>query len=185
MTPSVTYYTLRSIPVLASQTAATEPSVVTIGIQPIELPGYLNRTHMTTRSSVHKLTISSVHRWADYPDRLVQQVIGENLIVLMPQARVVNPPWPVGLNPDISLTVQFTELIRTPENDVLLGAGWIISGKTGPAGMQSHRVVLTEPADGSGYDDLAAAHSRVLERLCRSVATTLASVVADPTSTSE
>ena len=185
MTPSVTYYTLRTIPAHASQTSAEETSVVTIGIQPIELPGYVNRTHMTTQSSDHQLTISSLHRWADYPDRLVQEVLGKNLNVLMPQTRVVNPPWPVGLKPDISLAVQFTELIKTPDNNVLLGAGWTISGATEPTAMHSQRIILTEPVEGSGYDDLAAAHSRVLERLSRSVATTLASFIANPTDASE
>ena len=180
-TPPVNYYTLRSIPTPTSQTPVGEPSVITIGIQPIELPGYVNRPHMTTRSSKHQLTISSLHRWADYPDRLVQQVLGDNLGVLIPGARVVNPPWPVGLKPEISLAVQFTELIKTPDNEVLLGAGWTILDTTEQTAMQSHRIILTEPVEGSGYDDLAAAHSRVLERLCRSVATTLGPFIANPT----
>jgi hypothetical protein len=176
-TPPVSYYTLSSIPAPASRTPAGEPFAVTIGIQPLELPGYVNRTHMTTRSSAHRLTISSLHRWADYPDRLVQQVLGDNLSVLIPRARVVNPPWPVGLNPDISLAVQFTELIKTPDKDVLLSAVWIISDTTEQTPMQSHRILLTEPVDGSGYDELAAAHSRLLEKLCRSVTASLEPVI--------
>lgn len=178
MTPPVTYYTLRSIPAPTAQSAVGVPFTVTIGILPLELPGYVNRTYMTTRSSEHQLEMSSLHRWAEYPDRMVQHVLGDNLAVLLPRARVINPPWPVGLNADFSLSVQFKELIKTPENDVLLSASWTITDMTEPAAMQSHRILLAEPVEGSGYDDLAAAHSRALEKLCRSVSATLEPVIA-------
>jgi uncharacterized lipoprotein YmbA len=178
MTPPVTFYTLRSIPP-TSQSAGGGAFVATIGIHPLELPGYVNRTYMTTRSSQHQLEMSSLHRWAEYPDRMVQRVLGDNLRVLLPRARVVDPPWPVGLHADFSLAVQFRELIKTPENDVLLSASWTITDMAEPSAMQSHRIVLAEPVEGSGYDDLAAAHSRALEELCRSIASTLEPVIAN------
>ena len=37
----------------------------------------------------------------------------------------------------------------------------------------SHRTILSESMTGTGFDDLAAAHSRALEALCREVADVL------------
>lgn len=174
MTPPVTYYTLSSI---SGQTAAADAHgdlVLTIGIRPVELPGYINRTQMVTRKGPHQLSIASLHRWADYPDRLVQQLLEENLQTLLPRARVVNSPWPVGLKPDVTISFRFLELIGSADKKMLLSAVWDIAGGASLGEVQSHRLALAEPLPGSGFDDLAAAHSRVLEALCLKVAATLA-----------
>ena len=172
MTPPVTYYTVNPIVGTAAQTeAATTPAVI-IGIRPVDLPGMINRIQMVTRSGEHQLSISSLHRWADYPSQLIQQTIGENLQTLMPDARVVSAPWPMGLKPDVTVTIKFYELIGTADNQVLLSAIWTIT-TADPSFMDAHRLNLTEPMMGKGYDELAAAHSRVLAAFCRKMADSL------------
>lgn len=169
-TPPVSYYTLSSISGQASEADASGNLDITIGIRPVELPGYIDRTQMVIRTKPHQLEISSLHRWADYPDRLVQQILGENLQALMPHARVVNVPWPVGLKPDVTVSFHFLELIGTADKKMLLGAVWTIAGAAPQSVVQTHRMTLAEPMSGKGFDDLAAAHSQVLEALCREVA---------------
>lgn len=171
LTQPVTYYTLSPISGQAADTGGA--GAVTIGVRTVELPGYINRTEMVTRSGPHRLEVSSLHRWADYPDRLVQQVLGENLQALLPGASVVNSPWPVGLKPDITLFFQFKELMATGDGKMLLRAVWTVRKGDPPFTAQSHRAVLTESVPGPGFDQLAAAHSRVLESLCRMVAESL------------
>jgi uncharacterized lipoprotein YmbA len=172
MTPSVTYYTLSPMAQPSAETTATGGPAMVVGIRAVDLPGTINRTQMVTRSSPHQLEISSLHRWADYPNQLVQQTIGENLQALLPDARVVSAPWPMGLKPDVTVTFKFYELIGTTDNQVLLSAVWTITAAD-PALSGSHRLNLAEPITGKGYDALAAAHSRVLVALCRNVADTL------------
>ena len=69
----VTYYTLGSTLSMqpSAATASNRTRELTIGIRPVELPGYMNRTQMVTRTGPHRLEVSSLHRWADYPDRMV------------------------------------------------------------------------------------------------------------------
>ncbi|MGA6927396.1 MAG: PqiC family protein [Desulfosarcina sp.] len=171
MAPAVTWYTLRPLSGIGADADAGAGSSLTIGIRPVTLPGYLRRTQMVTRDGPYRLAVSSLHRWANYPDRLVQQLIGENLQALMPRIRIVNPPWPVGLQPDLSLAFDFLELIGTDEKKMLLSVEWRVGETQSADGVQ--RTTLVEPIAGSGYDELAAAHSRVLEALCREVAQTL------------
>ena len=172
VTPPVKYYALSAISRTAEEGIVEGNRPINIGIQPVQLPGYFNRTQMMTRSGRHELQVSSLHRWVDYPDRLVQQILGDNLQVLMPHARVVNFPWPVGFKPDITVSVHFLELIGTSDGQMLLGAVWRIT-PAGQLSVPSHRTILAEPMPGKGFDDLAAAHSRVLAILCRAVADTL------------
>jgi uncharacterized lipoprotein YmbA len=157
----------------AGEAVADGGPAMSIGILAVQLPGYLNRTQMMTRSGLHRMEIASLHRWVDYPDRMVQQVLGDNLQVLMPRAHVVNVPWPAGLKPDLTVSVHFLELIGTTDGQVLLGAIWRIAGPGRQAMAPSHRTRLAVPMSGRGFDALAAAHSRVLSDLCREIADTL------------
>ena len=171
-TSSVTYYTLSPIvPSAGEMPDADRPNLI-IGIRPVDLPGIIDRVQMVTRSGPHQLAISSVHRWADYPNQLIQQAIGENLQALMPDSRVVSAPWPMGLKPDVTVTIKFNELIGTADQKVLLSALWTIASAD-PSSMDSHRINLTEPLTGKGYDALAAAHSRVLAVFCQKMADSL------------
>ena len=143
----------------------------TIGVQQVELPGYLNRVQMVKRTGPNQLDVSSRHRWADYPDRMIQRVLGDNLQILMADARVYSAPWPAGFKPDVTVDVTFLELIGTTDKKMLLSATWTIIGNGDPS--PPHRTSLSETISGAGFDDLAAAHSRALESLSRDVAESL------------
>ncbi|MBR9984362.1 MAG: membrane integrity-associated transporter subunit PqiC [Desulfosarcina sp.] len=172
ITPSVSYYILN--PVIAGPMPpadADDQRPIIVGISPVELPGYLNRVQMVKRTGPNQLEVSSRHRWADYPDRMLQQVLGENLSKLTIDTRVYTAPWPAGLKPDVTVDVTFLELIGTSDKKMLLSAVWTITGSGDPS--PAHRTALSETITGSGFDDLAAAHSRVLEALCREVADSL------------
>lgn len=170
--PPVTYYILTPIAEPVAETAATRTRGAIIGVRPVTLPGTIDRTQMVTRSGPHQMAVSSLHRWADYPGQLVQQTIGENLQALMPDARVVSAPWPMGLKPDVTVTVTFNELIGTADRQVLLSAIWTVADQE-PASTDSYRLSLKEPITDKGYDGLVSAHSRALAALCREIADSL------------
>jgi uncharacterized lipoprotein YmbA len=170
----VIYYTLSPITEGATDTQSNNKPAGIIGIRSVDLPGYIDRTQIVTRQGPNQLKVSSLHRWADYPDRMVQQVLVENLQMLMPDTRVVGAPWPVGLRPDLSVSFRFLELVGTADKTVLLSAVWIVAASDPSAVAQPpHRMVLEEPFNGNGYDGLAAAHSRALAALTRKVAESL------------
>lgn len=166
--PPVRYYILE--PIGQEQTVPStkaDPTVVAVGIRHIELPGYLNRLAMVRRSGERQVKIESLHRWADYLDRMVQQTIRANLQVLMPHASVIVTPWPVGLKPDLILDYQFLELIGGPDQRMHMQVEWTVYDQNDPASPKPHRLNLIESMHGTRFDALAAAHSSVLETLCR------------------
>lgn len=170
VTPPVNYYILRPVESDASSSAAMGASTArTVAVHPVVLPESINRIQMVRRSGSNQLEIAEFHRWADYPDRLVQQLVEENLQVLAPHARVIHHPWPPGLKPDVTVYLQFRELVGTTDKKMRLTAVWSIVSTDNPMAGQFRRTVLSEPISGSGFDDLAAAHSRVLAALCREV----------------
>jgi uncharacterized protein len=173
LTPGVTHYTLSPIRAETVEGVVAGDPMVAIGLLAVELPRYVNRLQMVIRTGPHQLEIASWHRWADYPDRLVQAILVENLQMLLPHTRIAPMPWPIGPNPDLSLSFQFVEWVATADGEVRLSAVWTLFGADRHAMVQSDRVTLTEPLAGSGFDELAASHSRALEALCREVAQSL------------
>ena len=172
ITPSVSYSILNpSTDASMSPVDSDDHRSKTVGVNPIELPGYLNRVQMVKRTGPNQLEVSSRHRWADYPDRMIQRVFGDNLQMLMADARVYSAPWPAGFKPDVTVDVTFLELIGTTDKKMLLSATWTIIGNGDPS--PPHRTSLSETISGAGFDDLAAAHSRALESLSRDVAESL------------
>jgi len=174
MTPAVDYYILRPVsPEVSPSVTVDAPISRTVAVHPVELPDSVNRLQMVRRSGSNRLEISPFHRWADYPDRLIQQVVEENLQMLAPHVRVVHHPWPAGLKPDATVHFQFRQLVGTTDGEMLLTAVWSVIATDNSAKGQVRRTTLSEPVPGSGFDDLAAAHSSVLTALCREVAAIL------------
>lgn len=173
-TPSVSYYTLSGISVSDTKTDASDKgptgAPLVIGISSVDIPGYVNRLQMVTRSGDNNVRISETRRWADYPDRLVKRVIGENLQALIPDSHVFNAPWPPAIRPDVMVSFSFVELVGTSDRQVILNVNWTLAPTASPDTAQAFQTLVTEPLNGSGFDALAAAHSRALEKLCREVA---------------
>jgi uncharacterized lipoprotein YmbA len=174
VTPSVNHYVLNSLAVGESLSETMDdPQSRIVAVGPIQLPNVVNRTQMVMLNGSSELQISEFHRWADYPDRLVQQVLEDNLQALLTDARVVGHPLPAGLKPNVTVTVRFGELIGTADKKMRLRATWTVRNEGDPVTERFWRTRISEPIDGAGFKALAAAHSRVLEMLCREIAKAL------------
>jgi uncharacterized lipoprotein YmbA len=174
VTPSVNYYVMTAVAQPAATDARSlEGGGASVGLRTVEVPGYANRLQLVRRSGANRLTIADTHRWADYPDRMVQRVIGENLQMLMATTRVYSAPWPAGLKPDRVVDISILDMIATDEPVMILTAAWTIGDGRDPSAVHSHRTTETVTPAGSGFSDLAAAHDRALARLCRAVVDSL------------
>lgn len=174
VTPMVSHYVLNSLAVGERLSGSLdEPHSRIVAIGPIQLPNVVNRIQMVMLNGSNELEISEFHRWADYPDRLVQQVLEDNLQALLPRFRVVSHPLPAALEPDVTVSVRFGELIGTADAKMRLRAFWTVRNEGEPATERSRRTNISDPISGTGFKALAAAHSRVLEMLCREMATAL------------
>jgi uncharacterized protein len=173
LAPPVTYYTLNAALGPVEGAVDHGNGRLIIGIRSVDLPGYVNRLPMVTRRGSNTLRFASLHRWADYPDRMIQQALAENLQWLLPQVRVIRAPWPVEVRPDVVLSFEFLELIGTADGTVAINGVWSFYGTAPEAVAHSYRVALTVPITGDGFGGLAEAHSRGIETLSRDVADVL------------
>jgi len=162
-TPPIEFYTLTSPPGMEME--SHEQSAVqgiTIGIGPVQLPQFLNRPQIVTRSGPNKLTVSEFHRWGGYLDQDFLRVLAQDISILMPTNRVIEFPWDDRADPDFRIEFNVQQFDGQPGNSVLLNTVWTIKRRKGTKALYARRSIIRQPVSGNDYEALVSAHSQAL-----------------------
>jgi len=89
-TPQAQFFVLRS---LAEPPAAAAGAIGQVGVLPVRLPGYLDRTQLVTEMGNDRVAIDEYARWAELLPPAVSRIVAENLAILLPETRVLRYPW--------------------------------------------------------------------------------------------
>ena len=92
--PPVNLYVLSSLPQSAADTQSDpEESKIAIGIGPIKLPEYLDRSQIITRISPNELRVAAFDRWAENLKSSFPRILMENLATLLNTDQVALYHW--------------------------------------------------------------------------------------------
>jgi uncharacterized lipoprotein YmbA len=157
------FYTLESATRSADSVAQKNKLNIIIG--PLSLPEIVDRPQMVVHTNANQVTILEGQRWAESLRSAVPRVISDDLQQQLPDASVsVN-----GASTAVVATANYRIAIDIIRFDAYLGAEvelearWRIVDRSG--NVVSDRGDIREPTSGNGYDQLAAAHARALQRL--------------------
>jgi len=128
------FFILTSAPEVASSGSSRSAShrELSIGLGPIDFPGYLNRREIVTRMSGDQLQLSQNKRWAESLDSNFQRVLGQDLGRQLGTQRIVLFPWYGRPQIDYQVEVQVHRFDTDDTNRSQLNATWIIKdGRTG------------------------------------------------------
>jgi uncharacterized lipoprotein YmbA len=145
---------------------------VGIGVGPVIMPGYLDRTQIVTRSGHDRVKLATFHRWAEPLENGIARILADEIGARVPTDRVVMFPWP-GI---VARAIQYQVVVAVDRFDgsldgnVTLDARWRILGKNGDE-LAFGRSTITETVVGPGYDPMVAAMSRTLVALGQELAT--------------
>jgi uncharacterized lipoprotein YmbA len=172
-TPPTQFYL---VPSLTSGDTAPPASAgqrdLTLGVGPVTVPPYLDRSQIVTRTSRAKLALADFDQWAGPLADTIARVLSEDLSLLIPTERVVLFPWPRTIEPDYQVTVEVLQFDRGPKGDVVLVARWSLLDSNGKERvMRTSRVSLA--AGGADYEAAAMAMGRALEALSRDMVAAL------------
>ncbi len=157
------YYALATPrPPVAVAPAAAE-SVVTVGVGPVTVPGYLGRPQVVTRTDDGALEIWPYHRWAEPLDVGIAQALAEDLAARIPGDRIAVFPWRgvVARTIDYQVAVAVARFDGCPGHEVTLDARWRLLGKDGIE-LAFKRTTRTEPIEGTSFAALVHAMSRAI-----------------------
>jgi len=125
-TPSQ-FYTIRPMSPIDT-TKKTHPFTnnIGIGINPVEIPDYLNRPQLVIRKNKNEVTLSEFNRWAGSLKDNINNVITENIATLLNTNRVYAHPRIKMDEIDYLISINIYSLEFIPGEQVILKGSWII-----------------------------------------------------------
>jgi len=164
--PPSRFYTLAAT---ATSTSAPQPSTLVIAVGPVTVPSVVDRPEFVVSTGPNEVRLDDFNRWASPLQDGLSRAIAENLVAILGTPRVVRFPQTLATEPDYRVAVEVRTFESTPGKSTALDAVWTVrrakDGRTS-TGRTSARESVSE----SGYDALAAAHSRAVARLSEDIA---------------
>jgi hypothetical protein len=167
--PVARTYVLDPLPAAAAE--AHSP-VAVVGVERVSVPDWLDRPQLTGRSASGEVVADELSRWGEPLPRGVQRVVAENLVVLLPDRRVVTAPFSPRDRVDHFVAITVLEAARQGDGSVLLESRWTVLARDGSVlarRRSSHRASPTAP----GAAGAVAGHNEALASLSRELADVL------------
>jgi uncharacterized lipoprotein YmbA len=140
-----------------------------VGVGPVMIPGYLDRTAIVVRAAGDEVRLSEDHRWAESLKDGVARVVAENLAAMIPTDAIVVYPWKTLWVVQYRVTLEIMRFDGPLGGALVLNARWRLLDGAGKE-LVLRAVSLSEPASDATYGALVSAQSRLLARLSQDIA---------------
>ncbi|WP_243438574.1 PqiC family protein [Fundidesulfovibrio soli] len=140
-----------------------------LGVGPVDFPAYLDRSQVVVRQGGNQMHVADFEQWVEPLQENFKRVLLENLEGSLCASPLVLHPWPVGVRPDYQVALQVLRFDGAPGQSAQLRASWSILDSRGEL-LVWKSSTLQESVAGPGYDALAAAQSRLVNRLSQEIA---------------
>jgi hypothetical protein len=160
----------------AGEVVADSQSVI-VRIGPVEIPDYLDRPQIVTRTAVNELSLGDFDLWGGSLRTDIERVLVENLSVLFAKDHISVVGWKSRYSTVGSVPVRLDRFDAVPGDTVVLRARWGIHGKDGKMLGVPRDMMVTKPVKGFGYGNVVAAMSDALADLSQDMAVGIKSAV--------
>jgi uncharacterized lipoprotein YmbA len=167
--PPVRYFTLS--PVELTKEQDPEDSLM-LGLGPIRLPEYLNRSQLVTRGNGAELEIDEFSRWAEPLTRSIHRVVSTDVDNMMTGVTVLAFPWDAAVRRqvDFRLIGEVTRFDADQSGRVILQMQWAITEEgVGPVVLPHRRKYESRIENSRDPAMVAAAMNEALALFSRDV----------------
>jgi uncharacterized lipoprotein YmbA len=168
-TPATRYYDLGPLP----ERGVPERSegCASIGIGPVKIPEYLDRTGIVTRITSNELTVAEFNKWAEPLEESFPRTLAENLSPLLCTKTILIFPWRGSIPLDYRVYVDVIRMDGKLAESAVLDVSWTIMGGSEKKGvLVMERSSYKEPPKGPDHGEYVAAQSRNVAALSRDIA---------------
>lgn len=141
-----------------------------LGIGPVDLPDYLERPQIVTRTRQNKLNLADFDKWAGSLRHDIPRVLSENLSLLLATNRVFLFPWKDAAPVRYQIAVNIIRFDAKSGEEAILNARWTILGKKGRKVLRMQKSAIQKPIYGQDYEAIVSAQSQALGELSRDIA---------------
>lgn len=167
--PDTRFYVLSDVAATTRLAAGVEQDVA-VGLGPVELPEYLDRPQIVTRTDQNELQLAEFDKWAEPLKDNVSQVLAENLRILLPSNKVVVYPWKRATSINYQAVVKITRFDHTVDGESVLSARWSILSGDGANTLATQESRYAQRPKEASYRATVAAMNQTLERFSQDVA---------------
>ncbi len=166
------YYVLSAS--ASGQTGGPFNQDLSIGIAPVEMPGYLQSTRIALRRGTNEISYSEYRQWAEHLDKGIQRVLASDLSTLLPSARVITSAWQTGdVKAEVHVSIQRFELDES--GAATLECEWRIVSPGNSRVLHLDHALISKKGPPLANNPTSAVHtlSEVLEELSKQLAAAL------------
>ena len=146
---------------------------ISLGLGPVTVPGYLDRSEIATRVSPTQVSYSSTNRWAESLPVSVSRVLSENLATLLGTDRIVQYPWFGNISLDYLVEIEILRFESSPTGAGELNARWAIRDGHSRKYLVVRETRIVSPSSAADTAAAVAALSTSLDGLSREIAAAL------------
>ncbi|MFH1717973.1 MAG: PqiC family protein [Planctomycetota bacterium] len=151
-------------------------SDVVIGIGPVRIPEYQDRPQIVTQDKEKMLKFAQFDRWGESLDLGMARLIGENLAVMLPEAKFTSYPWNSSIPVKYQVVVEIVQLDSELDKDLFLVAQWLVIDTENAKTMIIKRSEFRQSIIPQNYSGLAKTLSMVCASLSSEIAESLATL---------
>ena len=152
---------------------------ITVGIGPVELPAYVDRPQIVTRSGDNRLYLAEYDRWGEPLKEGVARVLAENLSAVVGADHIVLFPWKASEAPDCQIIVNVTRFDSTAAGTAVLTARWSILQKGEQHKTVRRQSAIQKDAGAQSYEGIVAAESWTVAELSKEIAAAIEALLQD------
>jgi uncharacterized lipoprotein YmbA len=163
----------KSFYVLTPEGPAPSGGGMSVGVGPVSLASYLDRANLVFQESGNRMAVAESHRWAGDLEENIARVTATNLGRRIGTGNVRVYPWGSDSEIRYQVSLDIRQLHGNADGDAVLEAAWRVYSLPDRRMIVSKSWSGTEPLKTDGYEELAAAESRLLGQLATQIAATL------------
>lgn len=141
-----------------------------IGVGPVTLAEYVDRTNLVIQSGPNKIEVAESHLWAGDLDDSVARVIATNLGRRLGTGNVRTYPWQRDSEIDYQVAMDIREFIAGDDGYARIEATWRVYSLPGSKLVRSKTFTAREPVATEDYEAVVAAQSKLLGKLSADIA---------------
>lgn len=162
--PRKHYYLLNATPT-ANQSDANQSNTIShsIGLGPIELADYLERSHIVRNRDANRLQLAEVDHWGEPLEKGIARVLAINLMNRDSTRLVEHFPWRSDATPALSLRLSIYDL-QLINGAAAINASWKLIDNNTKAVLSQQHFVRSKPS-GDSAAQIAKTYSELLAEL--------------------
>lgn len=154
---------------VSSERLPAEPCV-SLGVGPVKLPEYLDRSQIITRTGRNELLFAQRDRWAEPLSDTSPRIMAQNFSRLLCTKTILVYPYRSTDPFDYRVEVNVMRMDGRLGHEAVLEAWWSVSGSVAKKIAVSKRSVFVESLQGDRYEDFVEAQDKAVAALCREIA---------------